>query len=67
MMHSFNELIIGGVLLSPALFYVGLTLAIALAIRPLLHRIKFSRWFSNAAVAELSLYAAIFGLLIQLG
>jgi hypothetical protein len=34
-----------------------------LLLRPLLHIVGFAKFFSNASVAEFSLYVAIFGLL----
>jgi hypothetical protein len=66
MTHTFRELIIGGVLVAPVLSY-SLDVIIVIAIlRPLLHFIGFSRLFSNPPIAELSLYVAIFGLLMVL-
>ena len=63
MMHSFSELIIGDVFLAPFIGYVVVSLVILIALRPILHLCKFGKLFSNTAVAELSLYVAILGLL----
>jgi Protein of unknown function (DUF1656) len=37
--------------------------AIIIVLRPILHLIRFSSFFSNPSIAELSLYVAIVGLL----
>jgi hypothetical protein len=66
MTHSFRELVIGGVLIAPLLSYVVATIAIIVILRPVLHFVGFSNWFSNPPIAELSLYIAIFGLLALL-
>lgn len=60
---GFRELIVDGVLLAPILAYAAATLAIVLALRPLLHRLRFRRYVANAPLAELCLYVSIFGLL----
>ena len=62
-MHSFSELIVGDVFVAPFIVYAVMALAIFLALRPILHLCKFQKLFSNPAVAELSLYVAILGLL----
>jgi Protein of unknown function (DUF1656) len=64
MAHTFRELVIGGVLVAPVITYAVVTLCVVLLIRPLLRFSGFLRVFSNAAVAELSLYVTILGLLI---
>jgi hypothetical protein len=66
MMHTYRELIIGGVLVAPIVSYAATALVVFLLLRPLLHLIGFSRLFSNPPVAELSLYVSIFGLLTLL-
>ena len=66
MMHSFPELTIGGVLVAPFVIYAGAAIAIFAVLRPSLHLIAFDRVFSNAPVAELSLYVLILALLIVL-
>ena len=66
MMHSFSELTIGGVLVSPFVIYAGAAIAIFAMLRPLLHFVAFDRAFSNPPVAELSLYVLILALLIVL-
>ena len=63
MMHSFSELIIGDILLAPFISYAVAAVAIFLAIRPILHRSRFGKLFSYPAIAELSLYVTILGLL----
>jgi len=63
MTQTFRELIIGGVLVAPILSYAVAAVAIIIVLRPILHLIRFSRFFSNPSIAELSLYVAIVGLL----
>ena len=63
MMHSFSELIVGDVFVAPFVSYAVAALAIILALRPILHLCGFGKWFSHPAVAELSLYVTILGLL----
>ena len=62
-MHSFSELIVGDVLVAPFIVYALTALAIFLALRPILRVCGFEKLFSNPAVAELSLYVTILGLL----
>jgi hypothetical protein len=66
MTHTFRELIIGGVLVAPVLSYLLDVIIVIAMLRPILHFVGFSRLFSNPPVAELSLYVAIFGLLMVL-
>jgi hypothetical protein len=66
MTHSYRELVIGGVLIAPLLSYAVATVAIVVILRPVLHFVGFSNWFSNPPIAELCLYIAIFGLLTLL-
>ena len=63
MMHSFSELVIGDVFFAPLVSYGMAALAILLALRPILHLCGFGKLFSHPAVAELSLYVTILGLL----
>jgi len=62
-MHSFYDLVIGSVLVAPFISYALMALAIILALRPLLHLCRFGALFSHPAIAELSLYVTILGLL----
>jgi hypothetical protein len=64
MTHTFRELVIGGVLVAPFITHAVVALFVVLLIRPFLRFVGFSRIFSNAAIAEISLYATILGLLI---
>jgi len=66
MTHSFFELTIGGVLVSPFVIYAGAAIVIFAVLRPFLHLVAFDRAFSNPPVAELSLYVVILALLIVL-
>jgi hypothetical protein len=66
MAHSFRELVIGGVLVAPFMTYVVAALFLVLLIRPLLRFVGVLRIFSNAAIAELSLYVTILGLIVLL-
>jgi protein AaeX len=62
-MHPFSELIIGDVFVAPFIAYAVAALAMFLALRPILHLCGFDKLFSNAGLAELSLYVTILGLL----
>jgi hypothetical protein len=66
MTHTFRELVIGGVLVAPFITYAMAALFALLLIRPFLRFVGFSRIFSNGAIAELSLYVTILGLLVLL-
>ncbi|WP_457155382.1 DUF1656 domain-containing protein [Mesorhizobium sp. P5_C1] len=66
MTHTFRELVIGGVLVAPIVTYAAIALVLVIVLRPLLHLIGFSGYFSNPSIAELSLFVAIFGLLTML-
>lgn len=64
MTHSFHELVVGGILVAPFVTYAVVALFIVFLIRPFLRFAGFSRAFSDAAIAELSLYVTILGLLV---
>jgi Protein of unknown function (DUF1656) len=64
MAHTFVELVIGGVLLAPFVTYLATALVVIVVFRPLLHVVGFAKMFSHSAIAELSLYVTILGLLI---
>jgi uncharacterized protein DUF1656 len=66
MTHTFRELVIGGIFVAPFITYAMAALFVLLLIRPFLHFVGFSRIFSNAAIAELSLYATVLGLAMLL-
>jgi hypothetical protein len=66
MTHTFRELVIGGVLVAPFITYAMAALFALFLIRPFLRFVGFSRIFSNGAIAELSLYVTILGLLVLL-
>ena len=66
MAHTFPELVIEGVLLAPFVTYLLMALAIVIVLRPLLHVVGFARMFSHAAIAQLSLYVTILGVLMLL-
>jgi hypothetical protein len=63
MMHSFSELVLGSVFVAPFVSYAAMALAILLVLRPILRLCRFEKLFSHPAVAELSLYVIILGLL----
>jgi len=63
MMHSFSELVIGDVFVAPFISYAVTALAILLVFRPILRQCRFAKLFSHPAIAELSLYVTILGLL----
>ena len=66
MAHSYPELVIGGVLFAPFVTYLIAALTIIIILRPILHVVGFAGMFSNTAIAQLSLYVTILGLLILL-
>jgi len=66
MTHTYRELVIGGVLIAPIVSYWAVTLLLFLLLRPVLHLVGFSRFFSSPPLAELSLFVTIFGLLTLL-
>ena len=67
MAHTFAELVVGGVLLPPFVTDLAMALVVIIVLRrPLLHVVGFAKMFSNASVAELSLYVTILGLLMLL-
>jgi hypothetical protein len=66
MTQTYREFVIGGVLVTPIVSYAAAALLLFLLLRPLLHLVGFSRFFSNPPVAELSLYVSILGLLTLL-
>jgi uncharacterized protein DUF1656 len=66
MAHTFPELVIGGVLLAPFVTYLATALVVVVVLRPLLHVVGFAKMFSHTAIAELSLYVTILGLLMLL-
>ncbi|MBR1119939.1 DUF1656 domain-containing protein [Bradyrhizobium lablabi] len=66
MTHTYRELILGGVLVAPIVSYAVVALMLFLLLRPLLHFVGFSNFFSNPSLAELSVYVTLFGLLTLL-
>ena len=62
-MHSFSELVIGGVFVAPFISYAVAALVILLALHPILRLCGFEKLFSHPAIAKLSLYVTILGLL----
>jgi Protein of unknown function (DUF1656) len=63
MIHSFSELVIGGVFLAPFIGYAAASLVITLALRPILRVLRIRVIFSHPSIAALSLYVVILGLL----
>lgn len=66
MTNVFDEFVVGGILIAPIVSYALVALILILAVRPVLHLAGFSRLFSNPAIAELSLYVSILGLVTLL-
>jgi hypothetical protein len=64
MIHTFRELVVGGVLFAPFVTYAVAALAVVLISRPVLRFTGFAKLFSHASIAELSVYVTILGLLI---
>lgn len=61
---DFRELVIGGVLVAPFITYAVAALFVVLLTRPFLRFVGFVKIFSDTAIAELSLYVTILGLLV---
>lgn len=66
MAHIFPELVIGGVLVAPFVTYLIAALVVIIVLRPVLHFVGFTKMFSNARVAEVSLYVTILASLMLL-
>jgi len=66
MAQTFSELVIGGVLLAPFVTHLVMTLVVIIILRPLLHVVGFTKMFSHARIAELSLGVTILCLLTLL-
>jgi hypothetical protein len=66
MAHTFPELIVGGVLVAPFVTYLVAALAVIIVLRPLLRVAGFAKMFSHTALAQLSLFVTILGLLMLL-
>lgn len=66
MARTFAELVIGGVLMAPLVIYLAVALIVILLLQPFLHMVGFAKMFSHSALAELSLYVTILGVLILL-
>ena len=66
MVRTFPELIIGGILVAPFVTYLLAAFVVIIVLRPLLHVVGFAKMFSHTAIAELSLYVTILGLLMLL-
>ena len=62
-MHSFSELVIGDVFVAPFIRYAMAALVVMLVLRPILRLCRFEKLFSHPAIAELSLYVMILGVL----
>ena len=54
MNHSFPELVIGGVLVAPFVWYAAAALVVFLLLLPVLRLVRFEDLFSNPPVALLS-------------
>ena len=66
MAHTFAELAVGGVLFAPFVTYLAVALVLIVVLRPLLRVVGFTKMFSHASVAELSLYVTVLSLLMLL-
>jgi hypothetical protein len=66
MAHTFPELVFGGVLVAPFVTYLFAALIVVIVLRPILHFVGFPKMFSNAGLAQLSLYVTVLGLLMLL-
>lgn len=59
-----RETNVAGVLMAPIVPYALLALAIYIALRPLLVRLRIQRWTWNTPLAEAGLYVCILSLLV---
>jgi hypothetical protein len=66
MVHTFPELIVGGVLIAPFVTYLVAALAVIIVLRPLLQVAGFAKMFSHPAIAQLSLSVTVLCLLMLL-
>jgi hypothetical protein len=66
MAHTFEELVVGGVLVAPFVTYLVAAFVVIILLRPILHIVGFAKIFTHAPIAELSLYVTILGLLMLL-
>jgi hypothetical protein len=66
MMHTFPELVIGGVLIAPFVSYTAAALVLFMLLRPVLRLIRFEGLFSNPPIALLCVYVTIVAVLIVL-
>jgi Protein of unknown function (DUF1656) len=66
MAHTFEELVVGGVLVAPFVTYLVAAFVVIVLLRPILHIVGFAKIFTHAPIAELSLYVTILGLLMLL-
>jgi hypothetical protein len=66
MAHTFEELVVGGVLVEPFVTYLVAALLVIFVLRPILHIAGFAKIFKHASIAELSLYVTILCLLVLL-
>jgi MFS superfamily sulfate permease-like transporter len=63
MMHPFYDLAVGDVFLAPFISYAMAACGIFLLTRSILRLCRFGELFSHPAIAELSLYVTILGVL----
>jgi hypothetical protein len=66
MIHTFPELVIGGVLIAPFVTYAAAALVPFLLLRPVLALIHFERLFANPPLALLCVYVTILATLVVL-
>jgi hypothetical protein len=66
MARTFEELVVGGVLMAPFVTYLVVALVVIVVLRPILHVVGFAKIFSHASIAQLSLYVTILGFLMLL-
>ncbi len=66
MIHTFSELVIGGVLIAPFVKYAAVALVLFLLLRPVLGLVHFERLVANPPLALLCVYVTILAALIVL-
>jgi len=66
MIHTFPELVIGGVLIAPFVAYAAAALFVFLLLFPVLRLVRFEDLFSNPPLALLCVYVTILAAMIVL-
>jgi len=66
MMQSFDDLVLGDVLIAPFVTYAAVAFVVMLLLRPVLAKAGFDLLFSAPPIAMLRLYVLVLALLIMI-